>query len=99
MYMLDMLNTFCDLLSGLLEDVVKEGEQGSVTLVPWKDFTLQGHYQSKARLHTLDLFSNVYLLEMLLSIAESACKKVCTCVKPCVCTVRIHVRISLLYVQ
>ena len=74
--MLDMLHTFCDLLSALVEDVGKEGEVGVVTLVKWEEFSIRGHYQSKVRLHMLNLHSQVALLDMVLCMAECACKKV-----------------------
>lgn len=73
--MSEMLQCGVQLLSSLLDDVSKEAIEAEPRILVWQEFSLIGQYSCLAQLSCLN--RSVPVVDMLLGVAESSCKKVC----------------------
>ena len=73
--MSEMLQCGVQLLSSLLDDVSKEAIEAEPRILVWQEFSLVGHYSCLAQLSCLNRSGPV--VDMLLGVAESSCKRVC----------------------
>ena len=73
--MSEMLQCGVQLVSSLLDDVSKEAVESEPRILVWQEFSLIGQYSCLAQLSCLN--RSVPVVDMLLGVAESSCKRVC----------------------
>lgn len=70
----EMLQCGVQLLSALLDDIFKEAAEAKPLTLVWQEFSLLGQYSCLSQLDCLNRC--VPVVDMLLGVAESSCKRV-----------------------